>query len=121
MTMKNENISSEKVLKKFSPCERREILKAFQKLYQLIETEEASGCSFETLFNNAQIKYDIFGSNFFTFKSQGRDRSQIRILYKFRRESNGEFHLELHRVFIKRRDSKEYIKDFAKYVQKYTA
>lgn len=109
-----------KVLKKYSPSERKEILKAFDKLRQLIDTEESYGCSFEKIFNNDSIKYDVFQHNFFTFKSQGRDRSQIRILYKFVRGTQGDYDLELHMVRIKRRNDKEYMKEFADYVANYT-
>lgn len=106
------------VVKKFSPSERKEIFKAFDKLRRMINVEESYGTPFERIFNNDAIKYDILGKNFYTFKSQGRDKAQIRILYKFVRTEN-EYDLELHMVKIKRRNDKDYMKDFADYVEHY--
>lgn len=112
-------INNKKVLKKYSPSEKKEIEKAFEKLHKMIDVEESYGVPFEKIFNNDTIKYDILGGGFYTFKSQGRDRSQIRILYKFIREKQGEYNLEMHMVYIKRRTDKEYMKDFANYVANY--
>lgn len=50
---------SEKVLKKYSTTERCEIIKVFDKLKNMIETEENYGTRFEYIFNNDSIKYDI--------------------------------------------------------------
>lgn len=119
MLNKTKDINIEKVLKKYSPSEKREVIKAFDKLKNLIDTEESYGTMFEQIFNNETIKYDILGSGFYTFKAQGRDRSQMRLLYHFTRLANGEYNLQLHKVYIKRKSGKEYMTEFASYVEEY--
>lgn len=119
MSDKTKDINIEKVLKKYSPSEKREVIKAFDKLKNLIDTEESYGTMFEQIFNNETIKYDILGSGFYTFKAQGRDRSQMRLLYHFSRLANGEYDLQLHKAYIKRRSGKEYMSEFASYVEEY--
>lgn len=109
-----------KCMKKYSPNERKEILKAFEKLKQMIEVKEQYGVSFEQIFNNEIIKYDILGKGFYTFKAHGKDNAQIRILYRFIRKAERQFELEMHLVSIKRRTDKQYIKNFEKYVKCYS-
>lgn len=110
-----------KVLKKFTPSERKEIIRGFEKLNSLISVFEAEGIAFEKIFNNDKIKYDVLGKNFYTFKYSGKDRSQIRVLYRFVRSEDGKdkFLLEMHGVRIKRRKGKEYIQEFTDYVNNY--
>jgi hypothetical protein len=91
---------------------------SMEKLRKMIESYENDGIPFEKIFNNDVIKYDVFGKNFYTFKAHGADKTQLRILYRFVRE-NDTFRLECHKVEIKRRKGKEYIKDFENYVKKY--
>lgn len=119
MEKKSKDTSIEKILKKYSPSEKREVIKAFGKLKSLIDTEESYGIMFENIYNNDTIKYDILGSGFYTFKAQGKDRSQIRLLYHFTRLENGEYTLQLHKVYFKRRTGKEYLNEFALYVEEY--
>lgn len=107
------------VVKKFSPSEKREIFKTFDKLREMISAEEQYGTPFEKVFNNEVLKYDILGHDFYTFKAHGRDKSQIRILYKFIRKAKCEFDLEMHMVSIKRRNDKDYMKEFQRYVECY--
>ena len=108
-----------KLLKKYSPTERQEILKVFDKLKKKIDTEEYYGIHFEKIYNNDSIKYDIFKEGFYTFKAQGKDRSQIRILYRFVRNADGKYDIQLHDVYIKRRNTKEYMNEFKEYVEDY--
>lgn len=89
--------------------------KAMQKLERQIKELEANGKPFERLFNNETIKYDVLGKNFFTYKFRGDDSSQLRILYRFVRNKNGTFDIECHKIAVKRRSGKEYIKEFEAY------
>lgn len=109
----------QKVIKKFSPNERKEINKAFDKLKYLVAEKEHYGTAFEYIYNDDSIKYDIFGKGFYSFKARGKDKAQIRILYRFERTSKKNYELELHMVVIKRRDDKTYIKTFKEYVNNY--
>ena len=45
--------------------------------------------------------------------------SQIRILYRFVRKEDNTYDLECHKVEVKRRSGKEYIKKFEDYVKQY--
>lgn len=112
-------VKEQKVVKKFSPDERKEINKAFDKLKYLIAENERYGIRFEYIYNDDSIKYDILGKGFYSFKARGKDRTQIRILYKFERTSKESYKLEMHMVVIKRRNDKAYIKDFQDYVNNY--
>ncbi|MBR4026478.1 MAG: hypothetical protein IKJ01_02820 [Lachnospiraceae bacterium] len=112
-------ISTQECIKKFSPSEKREIFKAFDKLKDMITLEEQYGRPFEKVFNNEALKYDILGNGFYTFKAHGRDHCQIRILYKFNRMLSQDFEVEIHMVSIKRRDDKSYMRDFQRYVECY--
>lgn len=110
------NTKENRCMKKYSPSERREIIKAFEKLKQMIAVKEQYGVPFEKIFDDEVIKYDILGKGFYTYKAHGRDKAQIRILYKFIRMSEQEFEVEMHMVLIKRRTDKEYMKEFQRYV-----
>ncbi len=107
-------------IKKYSPNEKKEIIKALKKLKQMIEIEESYGVPFEKIFNNETLKYDVLGNGFYTFKAHGRDKSQIRLLYRFIRISEQKFEIELHMVAIKRKTSKDYMKEFQNYVECYS-
>ena len=111
--------TEQKVIKKFSPDERKEINKAFDKLKYLITEKERYGTEFECIYNDDSIKYDILGKGFYSFKARGKDRAQIRILYKFERINKKDYVLEMHMAVIKRRDDKTYMKDFQDYVNRY--
>ena len=106
-------------MKKYSPSERREINKAFEKLKQMIAIKEQYGIPFEKIFNDETLKYDVHGKGFFTFKAHGRDKSQIRLLYRFVRIEEQKFEVEMHMVLIKRRTDNEYMKEFQRYVACY--
>lgn len=106
-------------VKKYSPNEKKEIFKAFEKLRRMIEIKENYGVPFEKIFNNESLKYDVFQKGFYTYKAHGKDNAQIRILYRFIRLSERQFELEMHMVSIKRRSDKNYIKQFEKYVECY--
>lgn len=105
--------------KKLTPSQKQETQKALTKLNHLISEEAQAGVPFERIFNNDVIKYDTFQKGFYTFKARGRDRSQIRILYKFVRHSMDTYHIEVHKVSFKRRNSKDYIREFQRYVDNY--
>ena len=117
--MITENENRYECVKKYSPNEKKEILKAFEKLRRMIEIKENYGVPFEKIFNNESLKYDVFQKGFYTYKAHGRDNAQIRILYRFIRLPESQFELEMHMVSIKRRSDKNYIKQFEKYVECY--
>lgn len=105
-------------LKKFDIKEQELINRAMKKLERQITTLESTGTPFEKLFNNEAIKYDVLGKGFYTYKFVAENSSQLRILYRFVREEN-DFILECHKVEVKRRSGKGYIKDFEEYVKNY--
>ena len=105
-------------LKKFDNKEQELINRALKKLERQITTFESTGTPFEKIFNNDAIKYDVLGKGFYTYKFVAENSSQLRILYRFVRTDNG-FDLECHKVEIKRRSGKGYIKDFEEYVKNY--
>lgn len=104
--------------KKFDVKERELINRAMLKLEKQITVIENGGTAFEKIFNNDAIKYDVLGYGFYTFKFVAENSSQLRILYRFVRE-NDSFVLECHKVEIKRRSGKEYIRKFEDYVKTY--
>lgn len=94
--------------------------KAMVKLDTQIKTLEKGGTKFEKLFNNDSVKYDVLKNNFFTYKFRGDDSSQLRILYRFiRDDSKDGFTIECHRVEVKRRSGKGYIKEFEAYASNF--
>ena len=97
---------------KSSPSLRQNIDKAMLRLTYLIQEEETYGTSFEKIFNNPAIKYDIFPNQYYTFKYHCNDSAQLRLLYKFIRNSDNSVTLELHDFYHKKRDDKKYIKTF---------
>ena len=117
--MIKKNCDSYNCIKKYSPNEKKEISKAFEKLRQMIEIKENYGVPFEKIFNNETFKYDIFGNGFYTFKAHGKDNAQIRILYRFIRMPERQFELEMHMALIKRKTDNSYIKKFEQYVEGY--
>lgn len=104
--------------KKFDIKELELINRAMIKLEKQITVLENSGTAFEKIFNNDAIKYDVLGNGFYTFKFIAENSSQLRILYRFVRQDNS-FDLECHRVEVKRRSGKEYIRKFEDYVKNY--
>lgn len=90
--------------------------KAMKKLNSQIAQIEQGGTPFEKIFNNDSIKYDVLGKGFFTYKYRGADSSQLRVLYKFIRKNKNLYDIEVHKVVVKRRSGKEYIKEFEDYV-----
>ena len=105
-------------LKKLDNKEKELVDRALNKLDKQISIIEKTGTPFEKIFNNDSIKYDILGKSFYTYKFVAENSSQLRILYRFVRNDNG-FDLECHKVEIKRRSGKGYIKDFEEYVKNY--
>ncbi len=105
-------------LKKFDNKEQELINRALKKLERQITTFESTGTPFEKIFNNDAIKYDVLGKGFYTYKFVAENSSQLRILYRFVRTENG-FDIECHKVEVKRRSGKGYIKDFEEYVKNY--
>lgn len=110
--------------KKYPVDEIRNVEAGIKKLRSMIEQIEASGTPFEKIFNNDVIKYDVLPKNFFVFKHHGKMNSQVRILYRFIRKPDNSFEIEIHQVYIKRKDlgklQNVYLKDFEKYVKNYT-
>ena len=104
--------------KKFDVKEIELISRAMNKLEKQIKIIDNGGTKFEKIFNNDAIKYDILGNGFYTYKFVAENSSQLRILYRFIRKDN-DFDLECHKVEIKRRSGKEYIKKFEEYVKNY--
>jgi hypothetical protein len=95
--------------------------KAMEKLRHYIDELENSGTPFEQICNNDKVKYDILGNGFFVFKYVGPSRTQLRILYRFTRQSPKQYELEIHKVYSKKSDQKtqgQYLKDFSAYLTK---
>ena len=105
--------------RKASPSLKKNIDKALIKLSYLIQEQENYGVSFEKIFNNPAIKYDIFPNQFYTFKHHCNDSAQLRILYKFIRDKTGTATIELHGFHHKKRNNKCYIKEFENFAQQY--
>lgn len=105
-------------LKKLDNKEKELVDRALNKLENQINVIEATGTPFEKIFNNDSIKYDILGKSFYTYKFVAENSSQIRILYRFVRKDK-DYDLECHKVEVKRRSGKEYIKKFEEYVKLY--
>ena len=108
--------------KKLPVDEIRNVERGISKLKSMIEQYEAQGTPFEKIFNNDVIKYDVLPKNFFVFKHHGTQNSQIRILYRFVRKPDKKFDIEIHQVYIKRKDlnlQNTYLKDFEKFVANY--
>lgn len=107
------------IYKKVSPSLKKDIDEALRKLIFLISEKESYGEKFERIFNNPTIKYDIFSNNFFTFKHHSHDSAQLRLLYRFIRNENGEVVIELHNYHHKKQNNKKYIKAFEQIAQTY--
>lgn len=107
-------------VKKLDNKEKELVDRALNKLERQIDVIEETGTPFEKIFNNDSIKYDILGKSFYTYKFVAENSSQIRILYRFVRNTDNSYDLECHRVEVKRRSGKEYIKKFENYVKGYT-
>ena len=99
---------------KISHSLQREIKTALNKLVFLISEKENYGESFEKIFNNPAIKYDIFPNNFYTFKYHCQDSAQLRLLYRFIRNDDNTIVIELHDFYHKKSNDKKYIKYFEK-------
>ncbi len=97
---------------KSSQTLKREINGALDKLIFLISEKENYGESFEKIFNNPVIKYDIFPNNFYTFKYHCHDSAQLRLLYRFIRNDDNSIIIELHDFYHKKKNDKKYIKHF---------
>lgn len=106
-------------VKKLDNKEKELVDRALNKLERQIDVIEDTGTPFEKIFNNDSIKYDILGKSFYTYKFVAENSSQIRILYRFVRNSDNTYDLECHKVEVKRRSGKEYIKRFENYVKSY--
>ena len=106
-------------LKKLDNKEKELVDRALRKLENQINVIESTGTPFEKIFNNDSIKYDILGKSFYTYKFVAENSSQIRILYRFVRKEDNTYDLECHKVDVKRRSGKEYIKKFEDYVKQY--
>lgn len=92
--------------------------KSMNRLIDFIKDYEDHGEPFEKIFNNEVIKHNVLSERFFTFKTHGPDSSQLRLLYEFKRDGEDEY-IILHKFFIKRRTSNEYLADFKNYVKNY--
>ena len=103
---------------KSSQTLQREINGALEKLIFLISEKENYGENFEHIFNNPAIKYDIFPNNFYTFKYHCNDSAQLRLLYRFVRQSDNSFVIELHDFYHKKKNNKQYIKQFESIAKK---
>lgn len=99
---------------KTTPSLKQNINRALEKLTYLIAEQESYGCKFEKIFNNPAIKYDVFPNSFYTFKYHCNDSAQLRLLYRFNRDSGGNICIELHDFYHKKNNDKKYIKMFEK-------
>lgn len=97
---------------------QRLLKKSLERLIGFIKDYEEHDVPFEKIFNNEVIKHNVLSEKFFTFKTHGPDSSQLRLLYEFKRE-NDDIYIILHKFFVKRRTSNEYLSDFKNYVKNY--
>ena len=100
---------STKQYMKASRDTQRAIWAAIIELYRRIQLYEKQGTSFEKIFNDDQVKYDQHG-DFFTFKCQ-KNHLQLRILYAYMK-IEGIPTIIVGDYFIKKKNNKEYIKQF---------
>lgn len=103
--------------KKLDYKEKELTNRALKKLEKQIEQFESTGTPFEKIFNNDSIKYDVLGKGFYTYKFVAENSSQLRILYRFVRNEDNSWNIECHKVEVKRRTNKDYIKKFEEYVK----
>ena len=85
---------------------QKTILDAMHALYDRIRDYEKAGTTFEQIFNDDKVKYDQQGQ-FFVYKS-ARGNLQLRILYAYFSEGV----LLIEDVFIKKKNNKEYLRQF---------
>lgn len=88
---------------------QKAIVNAINTLYERIQAYESQGIDFDHIFNNDKIKYDKHGQ-FYTYKCK-RANTQIRILYAYITYKD-ESTFVIADYYIKKRDNKEYIKQF---------
>lgn len=103
---------------KLKPELKKCIDKEMERLISLIKATEESGTPFEKIFNNEVIKHNVLSEKFFTFKTHGPDSTQLRLLYEFKRDGENTY-IILHKFFVKRRTSNEYLTDFKEYAKNY--
>lgn len=99
--------------------EQVQVLKAKDYLIELIKDSERNGVPFEKIFNNDKIKHNCLGNDYYTFKAVSMARTQMRIMYKFIRLNEKEFDVELHLIYIKRRDDNSYLREFKNYAKRW--
>ena len=85
---------------------QKTILDAMNALYDRIHDYEKVGTAFEQIFNDDKVKYDQQGQ-FFVYKS-ARGNLQLRILYAY----FGDGVLLIEDQFIKKKNNKEYLRQF---------
>lgn len=107
-----------KEYEKSKPELKRCIDREMERLVELIKQTEENGTLFEKIFNNEVIKHNVLSESFFTFKTHGPDSTQLRLLYEFKRDKN-DVYIILHKFFVKRRTSNEYLSDFKEYAKTY--
>jgi len=109
----------EKNFKKTSREEKEVIKKGMQKLIHKIHLYETNGISFEQIFNDDSVKYDILPKSFFIVKVQTQ-RIPTRVLYRFIRINSDNAYIEVHKSYLKKHtDPQKYIGIFENYVANY--
>ena len=106
----------EKNLKKCNSDEKRLMQKYVERLVAKIDELSAEGISFERIFNDSSIKYDIYVNDFYAVKFHGR--ISMRILYRFSRINAQNYIIEIHMVYLKKSSGKDYISLFNDYAVK---
>lgn len=116
-----------KVKKSVNREELRVVMTAIKKLRTMIDLYLKQGTSFDKIFNNKAVKYKVFDNNFSIFKFVGVSNTQLRILYRYRQDTENHYTIEIHKIVVKRNSTNtnnpatqnEYIKDFEAYVENY--
>lgn len=85
------------------------IVDAMKMLYKRISAYEKQNISFAQIFNDDHVKYDRHGE-FFTYKCH-KANMQLRILYTYMM-IEGQPVILVADFFVKKRDSKDYIRQF---------
>jgi len=85
------------------------VIKAAQDLYKRIAFYEKQNVDFQRIFNDEKVKYDKHGE-FYTFKFRGNNL-QVRVLYTYF-IADEEPTILVADFFVKKKNNKEYIKQF---------
>ena len=100
-------------VKKNNMNEIKAVEKASKKLLSTLETYSASGIPFEKIFNDDTVKHNCLDNDMYVYKFVTQDKSQLRLLYHYKREDENNATLDIITYYMKRKDTRsEYKKQF---------